>query len=119
MTPRVRSGGMTCYPARRIGLMNHAILGLGLALSACLAASAQSSPCFTVSGEKASVHNVFKDANIANIHTHGLHISGESPGDDVTRAFEGGFGGDFVYDIPADHMGGTFWYSTLSLWLPR
>jgi FtsP/CotA-like multicopper oxidase with cupredoxin domain len=22
-------------------------------------------------------HNVFKDANIANIHTHGLHISGE------------------------------------------
>ncbi len=57
-----------------------------------------------------SRHNVFKDANVANIHTHGLHISGESPGDDVTRAFEGGFGGDFVYDIPADHMGGTFWY---------
>jgi FtsP/CotA-like multicopper oxidase with cupredoxin domain len=24
--------------------------------------------------------------------------------------FEGGFGGDYVYDIPADHMGGTFWY---------
>jgi len=55
-------------------------------------------------------HNVFKDANISNLHTHGLHISGESPGDDVTRFFEGGFGGDFVYDIPADHMGGTFWY---------
>lgn len=55
-------------------------------------------------------HNVFKDPNISNLHTHGLHISGESPGDDVTRSFEGGFGGDFVYDIPADHMGGTFWY---------
>ncbi|WP_428267771.1 multicopper oxidase family protein [Haliangium sp.] len=55
-------------------------------------------------------HNVFKDPNISNIHTHGLHISGESPGDDVTRSFEGGFGGDFVYDIPADHMGGTYWY---------
>ena len=55
-------------------------------------------------------HNVLKDANISNLHTHGLHISGESPGDDVTRFFEGGFGGDFVYDIPADHMGGTFWY---------
>jgi FtsP/CotA-like multicopper oxidase with cupredoxin domain len=54
--------------------------------------------------------NVLKDANISNLHTHGLHISGESPGDDVTRFFEGGFGGDFVYDIPADHMGGTFWY---------
>ncbi len=55
-------------------------------------------------------HNVFKDPNISNIHTHGLHISGESPGDDVTRSFEGGFGGDFVDDIPADHMGGSFWY---------
>jgi FtsP/CotA-like multicopper oxidase with cupredoxin domain len=54
--------------------------------------------------------NVLKDANISNLHTHGLHISGESPGDDVTRFFEGGYGGDFVYDIPADHMGGTFWY---------
>lgn len=55
-------------------------------------------------------HNVFKDPNISNLHTHGLHISGESPGDDVTRSFEGGFGGDFVYDITADHMGGTYWY---------
>ncbi|MCO4760820.1 MAG: multicopper oxidase domain-containing protein [Myxococcales bacterium] len=55
-------------------------------------------------------HNVYKDPNISNIHTHGLHISGQSPGDDVTRSFEGGYGGDFVYDMPADHMGGTFWY---------
>ena len=55
-------------------------------------------------------HNVFKDPNAVNIHTHGLHISGESPGDDVSRVFEGGRGGDFVWDIPADHMGGTFWY---------
>jgi FtsP/CotA-like multicopper oxidase with cupredoxin domain len=56
------------------------------------------------------VHNDLKDPNITNVHTHGLHISGESPGDDVTRMFEGGFGGDYVYDIPADHMGGTYWY---------
>jgi len=55
-------------------------------------------------------HNVFRDPNVSNLHTHGLHISGESPGDDVTRSFEGQAGGDFVYDIPADHMGGTFWY---------
>ena len=55
-------------------------------------------------------HNVYKDPNISNLHTHGLHISGLTPGDDVTRSFEGGFGGDFVYDIPADHMGGTYWY---------
>ena len=57
-----------------------------------------------------TAHNEFKDPNVTNVHTHGLHISGESPSDDVTRFFEGGFGGDFVYDIPADHMGGTFWY---------
>ncbi len=56
------------------------------------------------------VHNDFKDPNITNVHTHGLHISGESPGDDVTRMFEGGYGGDYVYDIPSNHMGGTFWY---------
>ena len=55
-------------------------------------------------------HNVFKDPNVTNVHTHGLHISGESPGDDVTRFFEGGFGGDYVYEIPGNHMGGTYWY---------
>ena len=54
--------------------------------------------------------NVFKDPNVVNLHTHGLHISGESPSDDVTRSFEGQRGGDFVYDIPANHMGGTYWY---------
>jgi FtsP/CotA-like multicopper oxidase with cupredoxin domain len=59
---------------------------------------------------KSEEHNVFKDPNVSNLHTHGLHISGMSPGDDVTRSFEGGAGGDFVYDIPEDHMGGTFWY---------
>ena len=59
---------------------------------------------------KSPEHNVFKDPNVSNLHTHGLHISGESPGDDVTRSFEGGAGGDFVYDIPNDHMGGSFWY---------
>ncbi|MGK2926338.1 MAG: multicopper oxidase domain-containing protein, partial [Lysobacterales bacterium] len=55
-------------------------------------------------------HNVFKDPNVSNLHTHGLHISGESPGDDVTRSFEGQAGGDFVYEIPDDHMSGTYWY---------
>jgi FtsP/CotA-like multicopper oxidase with cupredoxin domain len=57
-----------------------------------------------------TAENVFKDPNATNVHTHGLHISGESPSDDVFRAFEGGFGGDYVYDIAADHMGGTDWY---------
>lgn len=60
--------------------------------------------------EPSSETNVFKDPNVTNLHTHGVHISGEGVGDDVTRMFEGGFGGDYVYDIPADHMGGTYWY---------
>lgn len=57
-----------------------------------------------------SATNVFKDPDVTNLHTHGLHISGETPSDDVTRFFEGQTGGDFVYDLSADHMGGTFWY---------
>jgi FtsP/CotA-like multicopper oxidase with cupredoxin domain len=55
-------------------------------------------------------HNVFKDPNITNIHTHGLHVSGETPADDVTRLINGGQCGDYVYEIPDDHMGGTLWY---------
>lgn len=55
-------------------------------------------------------HNVFKDPNITNIHTHGLHVSGETPGDDVTRLINGGWCGDYVYEVPANHMGGTLWY---------
>lgn len=57
-----------------------------------------------------AAENAFKDPNATNLHTHGLHISGETPSDDVLRVFEGGFGGDYVYDIAADHMGGTYWY---------
>ena len=41
--------------------MKAATLGLGIALCAGLSAQAQQAPCFTVSGEKASVHNIFKD----------------------------------------------------------
>jgi FtsP/CotA-like multicopper oxidase with cupredoxin domain len=56
------------------------------------------------------VHNDLKDPNITNIHTHGLHVSGESPADDITRLINGGFCGDYVYEVPDDHMGGTLWY---------
>jgi FtsP/CotA-like multicopper oxidase with cupredoxin domain len=55
-------------------------------------------------------HNALKDPNITNIHTHGLHVSGETPADDVTRQINGGECGDYVYDVPANHMGGTLWY---------
>jgi FtsP/CotA-like multicopper oxidase with cupredoxin domain len=60
--------------------------------------------------EPSSTMNDFKDPDITNVHTHGLHISPKSPADDVLRMFEGGTGGDYVYDIPDDHMGGTYWY---------
>ena len=59
---------------------------------------------------KSDVHNNFKDPNVTNVHTHGMHISPAGPSDDVLRFFEGGTGGDYVYDIPAHHMGGTYWY---------
>jgi FtsP/CotA-like multicopper oxidase with cupredoxin domain len=54
--------------------------------------------------------NVLKDPNITNLHTHGLHVSPMSPSDDVMRVINGGYCGDYVYQVPADHMGGTFWY---------
>ncbi len=60
--------------------------------------------------EPSPVHNDLKDPNITNIHTHGLHVSGETPGDDVTRLINGGYCGDYVYEVPGNHMGGTLWY---------
>jgi FtsP/CotA-like multicopper oxidase with cupredoxin domain len=60
--------------------------------------------------EPSPVHNEFKDPNITNIHTHGLHVSPETPADDITRLINGGYCGDYVYEIPWYHMGGTLWY---------
>ncbi|MDH3974207.1 MAG: multicopper oxidase domain-containing protein [Deltaproteobacteria bacterium] len=60
--------------------------------------------------EPSPEHNNLKDPNISNIHTHGLHVSPETPADDVTRLINGGFCGDYVYEVPANHMGGTLWY---------
>jgi FtsP/CotA-like multicopper oxidase with cupredoxin domain len=37
-----------------------------------------------------NVMNTFHYPNTTNMHTHGLHISGESPGDDVFRTCEPG-----------------------------
>ena len=39
--------------------------------------------------EPSPVHNEFKDPNITNIHTHGLHVSPETPADDITRLIPG------------------------------
>ena len=55
-------------------------------------------------------HNVIKDLNTTNLHTHGLHISGESPADDIFIDVAGGESHTYEYNFPCDHAGGTFWY---------
>ena len=45
-----------------------------------------------------------------NIHTHGLHISGDGNADDITRRVTPGMGLVYTYKIPPDHGAGTFWY---------
>jgi len=45
-----------------------------------------------------------------NVHTHGLHISGDGNADDMTRFVDAGNCLKYNWTIPDDHMGGTFWY---------
>ena len=45
-----------------------------------------------------------------NLHTHGLHVSPEGDGDNVFVAVGPGEDRTYVYDIPADHRSGLFWY---------
>jgi FtsP/CotA-like multicopper oxidase with cupredoxin domain len=57
-----------------------------------------------------SVENNVHQINTTSLHTHGLHISGESPADDALSPVEPGATREYVYQLPVDHMGGTFWY---------
>jgi FtsP/CotA-like multicopper oxidase with cupredoxin domain len=50
-----------------------------------------------------------QDFETTNLHTHGLHISGESPGDNIFTTVGPSALNTYTYVIPADHMGGTFW----------
>mmetsp|Transcript_24835 Transcript_24835/g.38392 ORF Transcript_24835/g.38392 Transcript_24835/m.38392 type:complete len:620 (+) Transcript_24835:56-1915(+) len=45
-----------------------------------------------------------------NLHIHGLHVSGHGNGDDIRRAVSGSDVIVYNVTLPADHMGGTFWY---------
>ncbi|KAL1499200.1 hypothetical protein AB1Y20_013708 [Prymnesium parvum] len=45
-----------------------------------------------------------------NLHTHGLHVHGRQPGDDVFVGTEPGDSFDYTFEIPSDHMRGTFLY---------
>ena len=54
-----------------------------------------------------TVHNAANETT--NIHTHGVHISGDGNADDVTRVVDPGNCLTYYYSIPSDHMGGTHW----------
>ncbi|WP_459558564.1 redoxin domain-containing protein [Lacunimicrobium album] len=48
--------------------------------------------------------------NTTNLHTHGWHISPESPADDVYRQIAPGDRYSYEFQLSAKHPAGTFWY---------
>ena len=60
--------------------------------------------------DTSSLHNEFRDISKSNLHTHGLHIDGEAPGDSVFTEIAAQASYTYTYNIPSNHMGGTFWY---------
>ena len=55
--------------------------------------------------------NFYREFDVVNLHTHGLHISPRKPGDEVVKTrVNAGKDHEYVYHIPKDHMGGTHWY---------
>mmetsp|Transcript_5822 Transcript_5822/g.12798 ORF Transcript_5822/g.12798 Transcript_5822/m.12798 type:complete len:640 (+) Transcript_5822:96-2015(+) len=55
-------------------------------------------------------HNRYHLPNSTNLHTHGPHISAESPGDDVFLRIDPREDFDYMYEFNENHMPGTFWY---------
>jgi len=55
-------------------------------------------------------HNDHGHLNTTNIHTHGIHVSGMGNGDNPFIAVGPGTTYDYEIELPADHMGGTFFY---------
>eukprot|EP00581_Thalassiosira_minuscula_P006786 CAMPEP_0183706904 /NCGR_PEP_ID=MMETSP0737-20130205/3617_1 /TAXON_ID=385413 /ORGANISM="Thalassiosira miniscula, Strain CCMP1093" /LENGTH=861 /DNA_ID=CAMNT_0025934441 /DNA_START=289 /DNA_END=2870 /DNA_ORIENTATION=+ len=54
--------------------------------------------------------NKYQKPNATNLHTHGPHVGGRVPGDNVFRQANPGELLDYEYDILSNHMPGTFWY---------
>ena len=48
--------------------------------------------------------------NTTNLHTHGLHVSPQSPGDNPFLAIEPGSEYHYTIRLPQSHPPGTFWY---------
>lgn len=62
-------------------------------------------------GKKYALTLFNNSSSATNLHTHGLHISGDGNSDDTSaRSVTGGQCLIYTYNIPGDHMGGTFWY---------
>ena len=56
-------------------------------------------------------NNNYREFDVVNLHTHGLHVSPRAPGDDVVKTAVAAHGeNQYEYHIPEDHMGGTHWY---------
>eukprot|EP01083_Nonionella_stella_P093397 261735_1 len=56
------------------------------------------------------VLNSFHWPNTTNLHTHGLHVSPESPSDDVFLSIHPMHSYQYQYYIPCNHNGGTNYY---------
>ena len=54
--------------------------------------------------------NVFKDPNTTNLHTHGLHLSGVKPADNIFTTVFPESTQIYTYEIPCNHFSGLFWY---------
>jgi len=48
--------------------------------------------------------------NDTNIHTHGLWVSPSGASDNVLISIPPGGEHQYIYDVPADHPAGTYWY---------
>lgn len=61
-------------------------------------------------GDRLQIRLENRLAEPTNLHTHGLQVSPEGDGDNVFVAVDPGEDRTYVYDIPADHRSGLFWY---------
>ena len=61
-------------------------------------------------GDVLSITLVNDLGETTNLHTHGLHVSPSGQADNVFISIPNGGRHTYVYEIPADHRSGTFWY---------
>jgi hypothetical protein len=62
-------------------------------------------------------YNSYRDPYITNLHTHGLHVSGDTGADDVIVEILPGQSYNYTYIIPCDHAGKLVALLTSSVWL--